>query len=285
VMVTTMFRVLALCFLAQTNAWFYSGPKEGDPPQFTQLAVKFGLNLFTSFVTMPLDEASAIKDNWKLDQSCDDSAFFRGNRYVLNGDASVMLLFDTKGKIAGIQMGVKKNKVPKPKSLPWNVDGDMYVMTAYFTDPQTICSGGRQDSKYFGDSLLIQTGLTPDKYTTIPIDESGLQNTNWVKGGCFWGMGQHYWYKTSKDMDCDNFYPLFLLYEDARLTGFGWNTQGYVTDGIFEHPAEPNQSVESKRKTLSYFFKTGELPECLLHSGPLTTQHVYLKKRPYFNGC
>lgn len=32
--------------------------------------------------------------------------YFAGNRYVLKGDTAVMLLFDSKGKIAGIQNGV-----------------------------------------------------------------------------------------------------------------------------------------------------------------------------------
>ena len=34
------------------------------------------------------------------------SNFFAGNRYVLEGDTAVMLLFDHMGKIAGIQNGV-----------------------------------------------------------------------------------------------------------------------------------------------------------------------------------
>ena len=36
------------------------------------------------------------------------SNYFAGNRYVLKGDTAVMLLFDSQGKIAGIQNGVSK---------------------------------------------------------------------------------------------------------------------------------------------------------------------------------
>lgn len=68
----------------------------------------------------------------------------------------------------------------------------MYVMTAYFVDPQTICSGsGVKSQKYIGDRLLIQTGKTPDVHMSIPIDESGLATTKWVKGGCFVAMGKY----------------------------------------------------------------------------------------------
>ena len=34
-------------------------------------------------------------------------SYFKGNRYVLKGDTAVMLLFDSNGKIAGIQNGVR----------------------------------------------------------------------------------------------------------------------------------------------------------------------------------
>ena len=40
-----------------------------------------------------------------------DDAYFRGNRYILNDDSAVMLLYDSNGKIAGIQCGV---------SISWN---------------------------------------------------------------------------------------------------------------------------------------------------------------------
>ena len=35
-----------------------------------------------------------------------DDSYFRGNRYILNKDIAVMLLFDSNGTIAGIQNGV-----------------------------------------------------------------------------------------------------------------------------------------------------------------------------------
>ena len=35
-----------------------------------------------------------------------EHSYFRGNRYILDDDRAVMLLFDSNGKIAGIQSGV-----------------------------------------------------------------------------------------------------------------------------------------------------------------------------------
>ena len=40
------------------------------------------------------------------------SNYFAGNRYVLKGDTAVMLLFDSNGKIAGIQNGVRDTSWP-----------------------------------------------------------------------------------------------------------------------------------------------------------------------------
>ena len=35
------------------------------------------------------------------------SSFFKGKRYMLHGDMATMLLFDSHGQIAGMQMGVR----------------------------------------------------------------------------------------------------------------------------------------------------------------------------------
>ncbi|KAK3747635.1 hypothetical protein QZH41_011726, partial [Actinostola sp. cb2023] len=77
--------------------------------------------------------------------------YFAGNRYVLNGDTAVMLLFGANGQVAGIQMG-------------------------------------------------------------------------------------HYWYDISKNMNCKDFYPVFIMYNRNRLEGFGWNTNGDLKSPRYEHP-------------------------------------------------
>ena len=76
------------------------------------------------------------------------------------------------------------------KSLPWNSDNDMYVMTAYFTDPANICAGSRPSSSYLGDRLLIQTGAKPSNNMRIPFKEEDLKGSKWVIGKCFYTMGK-----------------------------------------------------------------------------------------------
>lgn len=66
----------------------------------------------------------------------------------------------------------------------------MNVITAYFTNPQGICSGSRPASEYIGDQLLLQTGDDSSKTRAIPFKQEDLESTKWVEGGCFLGMGK-----------------------------------------------------------------------------------------------
>ena len=71
---------------------------------------------------------------------------------------------------------------------PWFSEDDMYVITAYFTNPRHICSGSRPNSEYLGDQLYLQTGL--GEVRKIYFKEEDLAGTNWVRGGCFPAMGE-----------------------------------------------------------------------------------------------
>ena len=65
-------------------------------------------------------------------------------------------------------------------------------------------------------------------------------------------IGRHYWYNISKDMDCKDFYPMFLLYnKKERLTGFGWVSMGRAESSRYEHPP-PNRLSVSIRIELDY---------------------------------
>ena len=84
----------------------------------------------------------------------------------------------------------------------WVEDGSMLVVTAYFVDPDLICGGVREESKYLGDSLYIQTGASPSSVMKISLKEDDVKKTNWVKGKCVYGMGKSY---TLLIMCCRNY--------------------------------------------------------------------------------
>ncbi|CAH1257657.1 Hypp1873 [Branchiostoma lanceolatum] len=237
---------LALLSLVCVEGWLFS-----DDAEWNDLKVTWGINqLFSStvFDSLPRTEQAARDAGWvdfSRGSSC-DGEFYRGSRYIRDNDPAVMLLFDHNGYIAGIQMGARTAElppnVPSPK-IPfdmWNFDGDMLVITAYFIDPATVCTG-RSDALFTlegtGVGLYLQTGLNPETdYQEIPRDETDISATAWTKGGCFYTMGQHYWYDTSANMDCDEFFPVFLLYNSGRLNGFGWNINADLNSPRYEHP-------------------------------------------------
>ena len=119
---------------------------------------------------------------------------------VQAGDAMIGSLCERLGSVATTNMSRKVNYVvipqipvvkSQPREAPWVKEGNMYVITAYFVDPTTICSGTRPSSDYMGDRLLLQTGSSPDKHVAVPFKEEDLAGSKWVKGKCFYGMGEY----------------------------------------------------------------------------------------------
>ncbi|KAJ7390943.1 hypothetical protein OS493_020963 [Desmophyllum pertusum] len=228
--------------LAQAWRWPWEKP---DTPEWSALSVTFA-----KFNGLPVDVNTAKAAGWTLNRPCGDSNYFAGNRYVLNGDTAVMLLFDFNGKIAGIQNGILKSAIGDLKA-PWISDGNMHVITAYFTNPANICRGSRPSSEYIGDQLFLQTGAQSSNTVSIPFKQEDLAGTKWVRGGCF---------------------PAWVA-----IIGFGWVTAGNAESPRYEHP-NPNYLKWG-------FFLSATRPKCIPSLKALTTQHVYLDKRPYLNLC
>ncbi|CAF4304984.1 unnamed protein product [Rotaria sp. Silwood2] len=108
---------------------------------------------------------------------------------------------------------------------------DSYVLTAYFVDPRTICTSGRDEARLklegSGTGLWLQNGSDPIRDSVpIPLHENTINTTRWVLGSCFPSMGVHYWYDNRLDKECDEIFPVFLLYNKGKLTGFGWGLAG-----------------------------------------------------------
>jgi len=151
---------------------------------------------------------------------------------------------------------------------------DVYILTAYFVDPATICKSGR-DANHLktegtGTGLWLQNGTDPirDSFHS-PLYEKDVSQTKWVKGSCFPSMGVHYWYDNRLDTDCDTFFPSFLMYNKGKLTGFGWAVVGkYEYTKRTEFP--PLAAITSFLKPV---------PTCMTprynEAGGFTTMHLY----------
>jgi len=152
-------------------------------------------------------------------------------------------------------------------------------MTFYMVDPATMCgqvSHPVGDFSVRGDRVWLKNGNTKN-YVEFPLDEADAGDYGWDVGRCFVGMGDHWWYNITSDMDCDYFYPVFLIYNHGKLNVFGPNigTGPAQTSSRWEHPSGSQ---------LYFFFKLDTLPKCLFDHDNLSTMHIYLNS-PLTDNC
>lgn len=81
-----------------------------------------------------------------------------------------------------------------------NIGGvDVYILTAYFVDPTTICSQDNIPNRKegaTGTGLWLQNGADPVRDAfSVPLSQGDLNSTKWVQGQCFVSMGM-YFYRT-----------------------------------------------------------------------------------------
>lgn len=246
--------------------------------RFEWTSLKLRFDMFTSF---PTTERDALQTGYTKISECESNTNFRGKQFMKNGDPQVILLFDVNGNIAGLQSGIPfdidNGYPPDNMQPPFIRDGELYKLTAYFTDPSTICKRGRSQQRIqlhgIAEYLLIQNGTEPEEdVIEMALEES---RTTWVKGLCFPGMGFHYFYNIYLDMNCSNFFPVALLYYHGQLKGFVWSYGAVLNSTVipYEYP-EP-----------SFFTKLmEEVPLCL---GNLrrSTLHVYFEENPSKYDC
>jgi charged multivesicular body protein 7 len=281
--------VVLAAVICTSSAIFFSS---NSAAAWNGLKAGFGINPFssTTFAALPRTVEEAQEWGWKADTSAGGCGVagtaFNGNRYTKDSDPGAMVLFDKQGKIAGIQAGIPKTQsatYPGPQNSKYHVfneEAKMWVVTAYFVDPSTICTTGRSQAEFetegTGTQLSFQNGPTASSLMTIPMEESEVTTTTkFVNGRCFYGMGQHYWYQLSKTMSCDDTFPAFLLYNKGKLNGFGWAfNPNFDNSYRWEHPT---------RSVFGAFMQ--EVPDCLGVDGPVSTLHVYMTDSPSTNFC
>ncbi|XP_065659255.1 uncharacterized protein LOC100203209 isoform X3 [Hydra vulgaris] len=238
-------------------------------PNWKTLSVKYAF-----YRSLPISENAAIISSWKLlANSCEVESQFIGKRYALNNDLATVLMFDLNGILAGIQMGISEDiKEAKWFGKIHIKDVDTNYVTAYFTEPSDICNNIIIRNKdYVGDKLGILSGK---ELQDMPLKEAELKGTKWTKGKCVFGRGQHYWYNVKSDMDCSDFFPIFLLYNNKLLTGFG-----FVVCGILN-----NTNVERHNpEKLKYLLEPITHPKCIDACADISTQYVYLNENPGLN--
>lgn len=268
----------AICFVV-----FAISLVTADVAEWNDLSVTF-----RKFDDMPMTETLAKTEGWSLiSDDCKDSGGpFVGRRYMLGGDHATILVFDVNGNIAGMQMAYlttthgESMKYSGAYTLIKEGENFFYYLTAYFRNPKTICdeSVGSNDGT-IGDRLVFYAGKNEqgkDTFIEAPLTQDAAVGTKWVMGSCFSFMGVHYWYDINEGMECEDFFPYFLLYNKwkGHLVGWGFATRGMVESPRLEHP--PPFATK-------YFFKKGSQPKCFKEQKAFSTQHVYFSKVGWFS--
>lgn len=279
------FQILALTVLisslALSDAFLFGGPTWDD------LKVTWGPNPLSSyyFNSMPRTVQDAVNQNWKLEKSCSQ---VNGNRYILNGDRSVILIFNSAGRIAGIASSI-------PKGLPFNYpsakqaqylqdEGTDYVVVAYFQDPTTVCNMKKASviprSFETGDRIII---VGDGKTMNIPIEESEVATQGiYSKGGCFPTMGRHYYAHVdaipfTTSIQPSEVLPIFLLYNSGQLNAFGWIMNTFLEGDRYEHA--PKSSASVFLPAVPDFLNDPNANDLL------SSIHIFMDSTPLLNYC
>lgn len=236
---------------------------------------------------LPMTVRDAESAGWTKRSGCEDENALIGERYILGDDESVVLIFNLAGEISGIASHIpKENAVGTNPYQVFPVEnqakffdlmGDVFVSSAYFTDPELICEPG--SSSTF-NRLIIKSKTNMFEVNTR--ESEGV--AGFTKGQCFPSMGRHYWAAYQSELNAQtkpsDFMPGFLQYNDGFLTGFGWAQVGdskwLATSPRYEHPEVP---------VLGAFFS--EVPDFFNNPdlAGLNTQHIYFTSDPATNNC
>ncbi|CAF4932835.1 unnamed protein product [Rotaria sp. Silwood1] len=172
--------------------------------EWDSLKITWGPNPFDPeyFVKQPRTITEAKENNYiQIAGQCEGT--FLGQRFMKVNDYGVILIYDKQGTITGVQMGIPasmitdtyyKYSTQKMFTRDTIAGIDIYVLTAYFVDPRTICQSGRDVSHLkhegTGTGLWLQNGSNPIRDSIeMPLYENMVNNTKWIKGTCLPTMG------------------------------------------------------------------------------------------------
>jgi hypothetical protein len=203
---------------------------------------------------MPLTASAAAAANWTAvgDGACHP---LYGRRYRVGKRLTPTMLYDHLGQVAGMQFAVDAgggyplypaSSVSSPPWFPSADEGGLWVATAHFSDPATLCAGaaplpgGSVGDRVWTREAAAGTGAS-SFYALPPTLGQMRPKDGWVAGGCLPsnalppaltsnGMGQHWWRWFRPRMPLQDGYPWFLLFDQrGRLTMFGLVVGGPAT--------------------------------------------------------
>ncbi|OXA47255.1 hypothetical protein Fcan01_18035 [Folsomia candida] len=249
---------------------------------------------------MPTLVSHAVQDGMvNISPECTNGGKYFGFRYKTRNVDGIYLLFDRNGIIAGIQVWMDKSDTTRANN-PFRYDlipmfrdeiigGKWYtVLTAYFVNPASICSTGRNEtslhSQGTGTGLYFQNGATPhpSNLVNVPTYRPDAAKEGYTNCECLEGMGLHNFWQVEKwqDSNCREVQPIQLLYNlDGAMVGFVFQIFAKLSHRMFEFP--PTQG-------LKVILGPDRTPNCILEVNEkfgTTALHVYFIDNPWELKC
>ncbi|KAL5007801.1 hypothetical protein ScPMuIL_016607, partial [Solemya velum] len=204
---------------------------------------------------------------------------YHGFLYSKDGNTNTMPIYDLNGFIVGIQSAIPGNmkgynsanktiSLPPHGVMPPIMLGEtdskgiqMYTVTAYFRHPGVICRPSARNIS-LGKGLFIQMAYNPEKeFEMIPLESRDL-TPDWIMGNCMPKMGLHFFKNLSRNLPCEQLYPLFLMYDmEGKLGAFGWTFQGRP---MMSHAAALSW-FHLTPELYPFKFELSQLPPCMMN--------------------
>ncbi|XP_014288292.3 uncharacterized protein [Halyomorpha halys] len=276
-------KIFALIYFIQTIA--------AQRP-YNDLRARFAVDPTQGFYEIPLTTNSSLISNYVQVQP-DSNVGLPVTQYCYPDDPRVCWYYDMNGVVAGVQITYLEQDVADINPVPYNysaVGGFVptnlmnqpgYGFRAYFTNPSTLTSAGRQilNETVEGLWVYLNGDLVQVQRNEPSPDQTYISGFN--RQNCFPRMGQHYFYRMSNDIPCNQLLPFYPLYQGGGLVGFGIADFGKGSDGPqrvwYERP--PLAGVQAILENR---------PACLdtwVQMYGLYSLHVYFVDHPWEISC
>ncbi|XP_066994052.2 uncharacterized protein [Anabrus simplex] len=244
-------------------------------------------NIFnTAFFSLPTTSKAALSQNWVEVES--DSEYW--SIWCLPDDPRVCVLYDQQGNFAGIDVGLPPEDY---SGAPYDLSQHpMYSNVTRFNQiiskgriflvsQDVLKSGGRSDlSEGVGTGLWLQNG---DSLMEVPTTVSEIEEkTLFTRQSCVPGMGRHYYYNMTKQLDCRWFEPYFLITDVHTGSVHGIGFQG------FGHPSHKGRVWFENVPAIAIRPTIPETPDCLVDWAQeynVISLHIYFRSKPWNIGC
>lgn len=259
---------------------------------FNDLRARFAVNPEEGFYELPLTTSSPLFQNY-VQTPADSNLNPLLSLACYPNDPRVCLMYDPNGNIAGIQITYLEQDVSNINPSPYNysaVGGFVptnvmntpgYAFRAYFTNPETLTSAGRQNLNETVEGLWIYINGSLVEIQRNEPDPSQTVISGFNREACFPRMGQHYFYRMAPNVPCSDLLPFYPVFQGGGLVGFGIADFGRGSDG-------PSRIWYERPPLIGVQEILPSRPACLdswVSEYGLYSLHVYFVDHPWEISC